>query len=1082
MKRTIIIILLAVFFQTLTFSQQAPKREVRAVWLTTAWALDWPSVRVPAPVFAPDGVTITNEAARATARTQQQNQLRAIIDRMEAANFNTIYFQVRPMADAFFRSSFEPWSAWISSVRGADPGWSPLGWLIEEAHARGMEVHAWMNPYRYTTSPGFFGTHPLDYDQQHPEWLMDYGHSGTTHPRILNPGRPEVRQRIVDIVEEILLNYNVDGIILDDYFYVSGTTDAMDQREFDLYPVFIDGRRVTNRAEWRREQINMMVADVQQIILETAPWVQWGISPAGVAMGSNISQAIRDAHGLRRPCPGSDWQFASLHSDPVMWLRRGTIDYISPQIYWGHTHSTNPYQGITNWWAEVSNQFGRHFFSSNTATMSGITEAATAAEMVRQVQTNRTEDRNDAPGFVLFRDGTGHARGVYTALRNNVFQNPALTASFGWKPAPMQGLVESMVVSGRNLTWTYTSRDERTGVRFAVYAIPNANRNDPDVFTSSRFLLGMTWTNSFTLPTNVSPTTHKIAVAVFDRFGNLFPARVLGEALTSLATPQLISPTQNATDVAVPLTFIWTKSGADFYVLEIAEDMYFERPIASREIAATIDAGTIMNFNTLNRIGNLRANTPYFWRVRAIKANAEVAVSEVRTFNNPNNVIDDSIEIITPADGATNVSLTPEFTWISNLEITACTVNPYGWKNKSDMFEAFKKDIDGGTANAAWLTLAEYHAFTGSDFFTMSPPADRGPGLGTSALGARLTEANLTYLFNNHPKWHWLRDYVMSVATSLVLPVGSTTANQQAWRSNMGAFWMERNMPFFPQSTGNWSVAGSPEAFVPAWGYCFDDGSANVELIFTLEISASSSFSTIVYSMNTAETSAIVSSDVLEYATTYYARVITVHAGRQISSKTISFTTEAAPITVPVPTIISPTDGDIIFGTEIEIVWEGEHATGFRTYLSTHILFEEHATQVKHHAAHYTRVTHTDLEPGTYYIRMRALTATGETAATQTIMIELMGDTADIPEIKTNDIVYIYQSTTGVSHLVINQTNVSSATISVFSIMGRMLYSQNHSLNAGITTIPLEMLQHARGVYLVQVVVGETIQTHKVIR
>jgi len=657
MKRILLLSLIAVF-STASIFAEAPKREVRAVWLTTAWSLDWPSVRVPAPTFAPDGVTITNEAARATARTQQQNQLRTIIDRMEAANFNTIYFQVRPMADAFFRSSFEPWSAWISSVRGADPGWSPLGWIIEEAHARGMEVHAWLNPYRYTTAPGFFGTHPLDYDQQAPEWLLDYGHVGTTHPRILNPGRPEVRQRIVDIVEEILLNYNVDGIILDDYFYVANTTNAMDQREFDLYNPWGFPDTSAGRAAWRREQIHMMVADVQEIILQTAPWVQWGISPAGVAMGSNIPHHYHVERELRRPCPGSDWQWSSLHSDPVTWLQRGTIDYMSPQIYWEHTHGSNPYRAITNWWAEVSNQFGRHFFSSNTATMANVNAANTAAEMVRQVQTNRAEDLNDAPGFVLFRDGSGHSRGVYTALRNNVFQNHALTANFGWKEAPIQGLVQNLTLAGQNLSWTYTNADTRifpspfSGLRFAIYAVPNASAGNAGIFTSPRYLVGMSYTPNFRLPGGVSAASHTIAVAVFDRFGNLFPPRTLGGTTTTIAPATLTFPANGATNVVIPSFFTWEAvEGAYKYLWQLSLDADFTNPVVSRE--------TTSPYFNMGRQGNIRGGVTYYWRVVAMAVNAEPTISAVYSFTGEN------FSIISPTNLETGVAIKPEISWMN---------------------------------------------------------------------------------------------------------------------------------------------------------------------------------------------------------------------------------------------------------------------------------------------------------------------------------------------------------------------------------------------------------------------------------
>ena len=629
MKRAILFLLIAVF-STASLFAEPPKREVRAVWLTTAWALDWPRVRVPAPQLAADGVTILNEAARAEARAEQKRSLLEIVERMYAANFNTIYFQVRPMADAFFRSSFEPWSHWLSSdqngqghVRGVDPGWDPLEFIIEHAHARGMEVHAWLNPYRYRSSTATFRALPTDYEFTHPHWLLDYTGIGTHHAgsMILNPGIPEVRDLMSDIVEELIRNYNLDGIVLDDYFYQRGTTDEMDQAQFDAYPI----PGITDRHEWRREQINLMVAEVQERINSIAPWVQWGISPAGVVMGRNIPDEIIADHGITHS-PGIDWQFEALHSDPVMWLRRGTIDYISPQIYWpiGSGDDTC-YELLTAWWSGIANQFGRHFFSSNTNSFSArFGPINVPEEIVRQTLINRDKDLNGVTGIVLFRERNSHTLGVYNALRQHLFQHPALPANFGWKEAPMQGLVENLRVSGRDVTWNYTSTDPRVGVRYAIYAVPRANRNAPDAFTSPRYLVGVSYTTSFTLPRGVNSLSHVIGVAVFDRFGNLFPPRTVGGALTTVAPAALTFPINGQAAVPTASVFTWEANGAHKYVWQLAYDADFTMPISSRE--------TTEPFFNFGLQGNIQPNTTYYWRVISIKPNAEPSVSEVRVF------------------------------------------------------------------------------------------------------------------------------------------------------------------------------------------------------------------------------------------------------------------------------------------------------------------------------------------------------------------------------------------------------------------------------------------------------------------
>jgi uncharacterized lipoprotein YddW (UPF0748 family) len=623
-KKILLLSLITVLSITVLQAEQ-PKRDVRAVWLTTVWSLDWPnSGQTPA---------------------QQQNALINIINKLDDANFNTIYFQVRTMCDALYKSKFpeEPWSQWLTGTRGQDPGWDPLTFIVAEAHKRGIEVHAWLNPYRYSSASGTHGTLPTDYVNTKPGWLLDYG--GLS--KILNPGVPEVRTRIADVVEDIITNYNVDGIIFDDYFYQNNTTDAMDQAQFDAYPNGFPNTSA-GRHDWRRENVNMMVAEVYERINSLKPWLPFGISPAGVAMGSNIPASVREAHGITEPSPGSDWQYSSIYSDPVMWIRRNTIDYISPQVYWAiGSGAATDYSTIIPWWARLCNRHGRYLFSSNTSTNMG---SNLPAQIVAQVGVNRDADLNGVTGSVLFR-ANSYSQAAYNALKADPNRYLALTANYGWKQAPVQGLVQNLNISGQNLTWNYTSTDARTDVRYAIYAVPLANIGDADVFSSPKYLRGVSYTTSFALPAGVSTATHQIAVAVYDRFGNIFPPRTVNGTLSTVVQAQLTYPANNATDVVIPSIFTWEANGAHKYVWQLSHDADFTNPVASREVTSPA-------FN-IGLQANMQGGISYYWRVISMRADAEPSVSEVYSFTGI------AFQVLTPGNNETNVSITPEISWLS---------------------------------------------------------------------------------------------------------------------------------------------------------------------------------------------------------------------------------------------------------------------------------------------------------------------------------------------------------------------------------------------------------------------------------
>ena len=255
MMKKILLLLLSLTITVGINADEALKREMRAAWVATVWGIDWP--------------TTTNNASA------QKAELNAYLDNLKAQNFNAIFFQVRSMCDAMYQSSYEPWSSYLTGTRGKNPGYDPLQYAVEQCHARGIQCHAWVNPYRWRTGSNW--NTAQDQDLKNRGMLLSYT-SGNTTTTILNPGLPETRQRIVDVIREIITNYDVDGIVFDDYFYPNGIPTTNKAEDYNLWN---DSNVDMTFADWRRNNVNMMVRDVYYMIQDTKPEVRFGISPAG---------------------------------------------------------------------------------------------------------------------------------------------------------------------------------------------------------------------------------------------------------------------------------------------------------------------------------------------------------------------------------------------------------------------------------------------------------------------------------------------------------------------------------------------------------------------------------------------------------------------------------------------------------------------------------------------------------------------------------------------------------------------------------------------------------------------------------
>jgi uncharacterized lipoprotein YddW (UPF0748 family) len=428
-------------------TQASPKHELRGVWVSTHLSLDWPN--------------------RTQTPAQQRAALTAILDHNQATGMNAVFFQVRSQADAMYPSELEPWSYYLTNNQGSAPApfWDPLAFAIEETHKRGMEFHAWLNPYRAVANTAtesntaqYSTTHV---SRTHPEWLLTVG-----TVKILNPALPAVRDHVSRVIQDIVGRYDIDGLHFDDYFYPSGTIpdDASYNADPRGFPATAAGR-----ADWRRDNINMLIERVGLDIRSAKPWVKFGVSPSGIYR-SSLDPAIGSPTSA-----GASQHYLNMFADTRKWLREGWVDYLAPQVYWYIGQAGSDYKLLVPWWNE--NAFGRHIYigladyKMNTAGWTSPTQIAD------QIALNRAHA--NVFGQIHFRHAFLQADplGYRTALMNTTYHAPALPPGMAWKgsavpPAPSALAAAAAPNDAVQLSWTASpdAADELEKVRrYAVY-------------------------------------------------------------------------------------------------------------------------------------------------------------------------------------------------------------------------------------------------------------------------------------------------------------------------------------------------------------------------------------------------------------------------------------------------------------------------------------------------------------------------------------------------------------------------------------------------------------------------------------
>lgn len=432
-------IFLSLLFITSTVAQN-PKREFRGAWLHVIGQSQWQK-KTP---------------------EQQREYIIDQFSKLESAGCNAIIFQVRPTADALYKSKYEPWSAWLTGKRGKAPSedWDPLEFAVAEAHKRGMELHAWLNPYRVTSNSN--EVLPSNHDaNKYPKRFVKF--NGQT---FFDPAYQENRDFICLVIEDIVKRYEVDAIHIDDYFYPYPSNGHKFNNDDASYAKFGNGQK---REDWRRENVNMLIEQIHGTIKNAKPWVRFGVSPFGIWRNKSSDPQGSNSSGLQN--------YDDLFADPLYWAEQGWIDYLAPQLYWALDLKVAPSRHLAEWWNAHSNGVDVYIGQDTKKTMDTADPSnGSPNELDSKIKLSRKLP--NVKGNVWWHGYwvTDNYKGVADKLRNNYQSTLALAPAYGDKsqrPAPVSGLkflrADGKLLLGWDKNKTGKTPQATDAVKYVIY-------------------------------------------------------------------------------------------------------------------------------------------------------------------------------------------------------------------------------------------------------------------------------------------------------------------------------------------------------------------------------------------------------------------------------------------------------------------------------------------------------------------------------------------------------------------------------------------------------------------------------------
>lgn len=430
------------------------KKEMRAVWITTAWGIDWPMSDYT--------------------QTGQKKLYTDYLDKCVELNINTIIMQIRPMGDAFYASSYEPWSAAITGTRGQNPGYDVLAFMIEETHKRGLEFHAWLNPYRIATRAESTASYPVLDPRINPEWVINH-----EKIQIYNPALPEVRDLLTNIVKEVITNYDVDGIHFDDYFYPDPSAAGVmvsDAADFETY----GNGEYASIGDFRRANVDKAIQSVHDVIVNTKPGVLFSVSPAA----------------------SDTYNYGTLYADVNKWCKEGWLDIVMPQLY---SSTASSFKERAHWWPQFSYKavpiIGHALYKFGETAKDALAKAdslqfQTVDELDLQFARTALEPKVKGNAMYSAKFLLENKIGIIDKLAS-IYKNPAVMPFIGRKteadPTPATGVT----ISGSNLSWSAASN-----LRSVVYCFEyttDANGNLITIPAEIATVVAITKDNSIAL-------------------------------------------------------------------------------------------------------------------------------------------------------------------------------------------------------------------------------------------------------------------------------------------------------------------------------------------------------------------------------------------------------------------------------------------------------------------------------------------------------------------------------------------------------------------------------------------------------